>query len=261
VKILFVGDIVARPGRNAVAALLPLLVEERRIDLTIANCENAAGGIGVTLKTGRELLDAGIDVLTSGNHVWDKRDAFDFLRDSDRVLRPANYPPGAPGRGAGVFRARNGVDVGVVNLQGRVFMQEIDCPFRTGSEVLRELRRHTRVIVVDVHAEATSEKLALAWYLAGLASAVLGTHTHVQTGDERILEGHTAYISDAGMTGPTESVIGIRKELSIARFVTQLPQRFEPASGPVDLNGVVLDIDEETGAARSIERVVESYAG
>jgi 2',3'-cyclic-nucleotide 2'-phosphodiesterase len=257
VKILFIGDIVARPGRHAAAALVPRLVERHNIDLTIANCENAAGGIGVTLKTGRELLDAGIDVLTSGNHVWDKRDAFDFLRDSDRVLRPANYPPGAPGRGAGVFQARNGADVGVVNLQGRVFMQGIDCPFRTGSELLRDLRSETRVLIVDVHAEATSEKLALGWFLAGLASAVLGTHTHIQTADERILERHTAYITDVGMTGPYESVIGIRKDLSIARFVTQLPQRFEPAPGLVALNAVVLDIDEETGAARGIERIVE----
>lgn len=258
-RILFIGDIVGRTGRSTTAALVPRLVEERGIDMTIANCENAAGGIGITPRLGRELLDTGIDVLTSGNHVWDKREAFEFLSSCDRVLRPANYPPGAAGRGSGVFRTRNGKDVGVVNLQGRVFMQEIDCPFRTGSELLRELRERTPVLVVDVHAEATSEKLALGWYLSGQASAVLGTHTHIQTADERILDGHTAYITDVGMTGPFDSVIGIRKDLSIARFVTQLPQRFEAASGAGQLNGVVIDVDEETGAARSVERVAEIH--
>lgn len=254
-KILFIGDIVGRTGRRAVRELLPRLVDEHGIDLTIANCENAAGGIGITPRLGRELLELGIDVLTSGNHVWDKRDAFEFLTDCERVLRPANYPPGAAGRGSGVFRSRGGVDVGVVNLQGRVFMQEIDCPFRTGSEILREMREQTPVLIVDMHAEATSEKSALGWYLSGQASAVLGTHTHVQTADERVLDGHTAYITDVGMTGPADSVIGIRKDLSIARFVTQLPQRFEAASGSALLNAVVLDIDEASGVASGIERV------
>jgi metallophosphoesterase (TIGR00282 family) len=257
VNILFVGDIVGRVGRRTLAGLLPGLVEARGVDFTIANCENAAGGIGITPKIGRELLDLGIDVLTSGNHVWDKRDAFEFLGSCDRVLRPANYPPGAAGRGAGVYASRSGTKVGVVNLQGRVFMQEIDCPFRTGSELLMELKDETPILIVDVHAEATSEKLALGWYLSGQASAVLGTHTHIQTADERLLDGHTAYITDVGMTGPFDSVIGIRKDLSIARFVTQLPQRFEAASGPGMLNAVLMDIDEETGAARSIERVAE----
>jgi metallophosphoesterase (TIGR00282 family) len=260
-KILFVGDIVGRSGRHALAELLPGIVESRGVDFTIVNCENAAGGIGITPKTGQELLDLGVDVLTSGNHVWDKREAFDFLASCDRVLRPANYPPGVAGRGAGVFESRGGSPVGVVNLQGRVFMQDIDCPFRTGSELLMELREQTRVLIVDIHAEATSEKLALGWYLSGQASAVLGTHTHVQTADERILEAHTAYITDVGMTGPFDSVIGIRKELSIARFVTQVPQRFEAASGPAILNAVLMDIDEETGVAGSIERVVGHVDG
>ena len=255
-KILFVGDIVGRPGRRALAELLPGIVETHGVDFTIVNCENAAGGIGITPKTGHELLELGVDVLTSGNHVWDKREAFEFLGSCERVLRPANYPPGVAGRGAGVFMSRGGQPVGVVNLQGRVFMQDIDCPFRTGSEILMELREETRVLIVDIHAEATSEKLALGWYLSGQASAVLGTHTHVQTADERILEGHTAYITDVGMTGPSDSVIGIKKELSIARFVTQVPQRFEAAGGNAILNAVLMDIDEETGVARSIERVV-----
>lgn len=255
-KILFVGDIVGRSGRHALAELLPGIVESRGVDFTIVNCENAAGGIGITPKTGQELLDLGVDVLTSGNHVWDKREAFDFLGSCERVLRPANYPPGVAGRGAGVFESKGGPSVGVVNLQGRVFMQDIDCPFRVGSELLMELREETRVLIVDIHAEATSEKLALGWYLSGQASAVLGTHTHVQTADERILEKHTAYITDVGMTGPFDSVIGIKKELSIARFVTQVPQRFEAAAGPAILNAVLMDIDEETGVAASIERIV-----
>ena len=258
-RILFIGDIVGRTGRRALAALLPDLVAAHRVDFTIANCENAAGGIGITPRIGEELLALGIDVLTSGNHVWDKREAFDFLGACERVLRPANYPPGAAGRGAGVYKSRDGVSVGVVNLQGRVFMREIDCPFRAGSELLMELRAQTPVLIVDVHAEATSEKLALGWYLSRQASAVLGTHTHIQTADERILEGHTAYITDVGMTGPSDSVIGIRKDLSIERFVTQLPQRFEAASGPAILNAVLMDIDEGTGAARSIERVVAHH--
>jgi metallophosphoesterase (TIGR00282 family) len=254
-RILFIGDIVGRSGRRAVAELLPTLVDERDVDFVIANGENAAGGIGITPRIGEELFDLGIDVLTTGNHVWDKREAFDYLASCDRVLRPANYPPGAAGRGAGVYETSSGTAVGVVNLQGRVFMQEIDCPFRRGSELLMDLRERTRVLIVDVHAEATSEKLALGWYLSGQASAVLGTHTHIQTADERILEGFTAYITDVGMTGPADSVIGIKKELSIARFVTQLPQRFEAASGPSTLCAVAVDIDEETGAAGGIERI------
>jgi metallophosphoesterase (TIGR00282 family) len=254
-RILFVGDIVGRSGRRAVAEILPTLVETRDVDFVIANGENAAGGIGITAKIGRELLDLGVDVLTTGNHVWDKREAFEFLGSCNRVLRPANYPPGAAGRGFGVYETGGDASVGVVNLQGRVFMQEIDCPFRRGSELLMELRERTRVLIVDFHAEATSEKLALGWYLSGQASAVLGTHTHVQTADERILEGHTAYMTDVGMTGPADSVIGIVKELSIARFVTQLPQRFEAASGPSTLCGALVDVDEVTGAAVGVERI------
>jgi metallophosphoesterase (TIGR00282 family) len=261
VRILFIGDIVGRSGREAVAELLPGLVESQRIDFTIANGENAAGGIGITTKIGEELLDLGIDVLTTGNHVWDKREAFEFLASCDRVLRPANYPPGASGRGSRVYEGRDGALVGVVNLQGRVFMQEIDCPFRRGSELLMDLKQQTPVLIVDIHAEATSEKLALGWYLSGQASAVLGTHTHVQTADERILEGHTAYITDVGMTGPDDSVIGIKKELSIARFVTQLPQRFEAATGPSTLCAVVIDVDENTGAASAVERIAVRASG
>jgi len=255
-KILFIGDVVGRVGRNTVRELLPGIRGRYGVDLTIANAENAAGGIGLTEKTGRELLRCGIDVLTSGNHIWDKREGGALVGSWGELLRPANYPPGAPGRGCAVFEAGDGTDVGVINLQGRVFMQEIDCPFREGSRLVDELRARTPVILVDLHAEATSEKAALAWHLAGRASAVVGTHTHVQTADEAILDGHTAFITDVGMTGPSDSIIGVRKELSIARFVTQLPQRFEAATGPGVLSAVVIEIDPSTGAATGIERVM-----
>lgn len=256
-RILVIGDVVGRVGRSTVRELLPTLRERYGADMTIANAENAAGGIGLTEKTGRELLRCGIDVLTSGNHIWDKREGTALVESWDELLRPANYPPGTPGRGAAVYTAGDGSQVGVVNLQGRVFMQEIDCPFREGARLVDELCARTPVIVVDVHAEATSEKAALAWHLAGRASAVVGTHTHVQTADECILGGHTAFITDVGMTGPSDSVIGVRKDLSIARFVTQLPQRFEAAGGPGVLSAVVIDVDPSTGAATGIERVLE----
>jgi metallophosphoesterase (TIGR00282 family) len=256
-RILFIGDVVGRVGRNTLRELLPGVRERHGADIVIANAENAAGGIGLTEKTGRELLRAGADVLTSGNHIWDKRDGATLLESWGELLRPANYPPGAPGRGAAVFGARDGTGVGVINLQGRVFMQEIDCPFREAERLVDELRAETKVILVDLHAEATSEKLALGWHLAGRVSAVVGTHTHVQTADEAILEGHTAYITDVGMTGPSDSVIGIRKDLSIARFVTQLPQRFEVARGAGVLSAVVIDVDPATGAATGIERILE----
>lgn len=256
-RILFIGDIVGRVGRSTVRELLPGIRERLSVDLVIANGENAAGGIGLTEKTGRDLLQSGIDVLTSGNHIWDKREGRELTESWERLLRPANYPPGAPGRGAGVFAAADGSEVGVVNLQGRVFMQEIDCPFRGGSRLVDEVRARTRIVVVDIHAEATSEKAALAWHLAGRATAVVGTHTHVQTADETILEGHTAFITDVGMTGPLDSVIGVRKDLSVARFVTQLPQRFEAAGGPGILSAVLIHVDPATGAALDIERIAE----
>lgn len=258
-RILFVGDVVGRVGREAVAVLLPELKERHAVDFTIANCENAAGGIGITERTGDELFALGIDALTSGNHVWDKREVYPYLDSCGRIVRPANYPQGVPGKGFVVLRASSGTRVGVVNLQGRVFMQETDCPFRVGARIVDEIRRETPIVVVDIHAEATAEKQALAWHLAGRATAVLGTHTHIQTADERILDGHTAYITDVGMTGPIDSVIGIRKELSIARFLTQLPQRFAVAGGSASLCGVVVDADDATGAAVSIERVASTH--
>ncbi|MEW6335280.1 MAG: TIGR00282 family metallophosphoesterase, partial [Thermodesulfobacteriota bacterium] len=211
-KILFIGDIVGKPGRRAVRELLPGIVEDHRIDLVIANCENAAAGFGVTGEVIEELQDCRIDVLTSGNHIWDKKEILEIIEGCDRLLRPANYPAGAPGRGCLVMTAPGGLRVGVINLAGRVFMHPLDCPFRTADREIGTLKSRADVIIVDMHAEATSEKIAMGWYLDGRVGAVVGTHTHVQTADERILPGGTGYITDAGMTGPFDSVIGIRRE-------------------------------------------------
>jgi metallophosphoesterase (TIGR00282 family) len=256
-KLLFIGDVVGRPGREAVRACLADLVRRHQVDFTIANAENAAGGLGITQAVGEELLQAGIDVLTTGNHVWRQREAVAYLAAEPRVLRPANFPPAAPGRGAEVFTGAHTGSVGVLGLQGRTFMEAIDCPFRTADSEIEALRGRTNVIIVDMHAEATSEKLAMGWYLDGRVSAVIGTHTHVQTADERILPKGTAYISDAGMTGPLDSILGVKSEAVIQRFLTGLPSRFELAGGPLVLNGVVVDINPETGAANAVERVVE----
>jgi metallophosphoesterase (TIGR00282 family) len=254
-KILFIGDIVGSPGRNAVVKLLPKLKHELSLDFAIANAENAAGGSGITDRVAGELFDAGIDVLTSGDHIWKKREIFDFIDREPRLLRPANFPEGSPGTGWGVFKAKNGRTVGVVNVQGRVFMEALDCPFKAAMKAVETLARDTRIIIVDMHAEATSEKVALGWYLDGKASAVLGTHTHIQTADERILPAGTAYITDVGMVGPYDSVIGRRVEDVLARFITAIPTRFEVAQDNVQIHGVVVDIDEQTGKARSIERI------
>ena len=254
-NILFVGDIVGRPGRHALAERLPGIVEAHGVDFTIANCENSAGGLGVTERTATELLDAGVDVLTGGDHSWDRADGVPFLDKCERVLRPANYPAGTAGRGVGVYTSSEGQQVGVVNLQGRVFMKPLECPFRTGLELVKATKKETPIVVVDFHAEATSEKTAMGHYLAGIATCVLGTHTHVQTADERVLTGGTAYISDVGMTGPTDSVIGMLTEVAMERFLMGMPRRYEVGEGPVVLNAVVIDVDETTGTARSIERV------
>ncbi|MDI6726912.1 MAG: TIGR00282 family metallophosphoesterase [Smithellaceae bacterium] len=254
-KILFIGDIMGKPGRQAVRELLPEIARRCEPSVVIANCENAAAGFGVTRDIIEELYDAGIDVLTSGNHVWDKREALGFIADYETFIRPANYPDGAPGEGSVVFPTAEGVYVGVINLIGRVFMTPVDCPFRVAEREIARLEQKARVIIVDIHAEATSEKKALGYFLAERVSAVVGTHTHVQTADEEVLAGGAAYITDAGMTGPRESVIGIKKELVIERFLRQLPNRFEVARGDVRLQGVLLDIDEKTGKSRGIERL------
>jgi len=257
-RILFIGDIFGRPGRTIVKDRLPGLLKENAIDLVIANGENAAAGFGITPPLAEELFELGIDVITTGNHVWDKReiiDYFDMAESGDgisrRLLRPANYPAGLPGHGFYEGRKRD-VPYAVINLQGRVFMASNDDPFRTADLLLKEIR--AKVVIVDVHAEATSEKISMGWYLDGRVTAVLGTHTHVPTADERVLPGGTAYITDVGMSGPYDGVIGVQKEQIIGKFLNNMPVRFEPASGDVRLSAVVIDCDETTGRARRIER-------
>ena len=252
-KILFIGDIVGKPGRQAVATLLPGLHREYGIALTIANAENAAGGFGITPSVAEELFQAHIDVLTSGNHIWDKKEVEFTLAAERRLLRPANYPPAAPGSGVALWE-RGGVRVGVLNLQGRVFMPTIDCPFRVAEEQIALLKQTTDLIVIDFHAEATSEKQAFARFVDGRVSAVVGTHTHVQTADERLLPGRTAYITDVGMTGPRNSVIGIKPDDAIQKFITQMPRKFSLAPGSAQLCAVVVDIGDD-GRARGITRL------
>lgn len=251
-KILFIGDIIGRPGRLVVGKLLPGLVGENQIDFVIANGENAAAGFGLTPAVLDSLFDLGIDVVTSGNHLWDKRDILPRLKKEPRLLRPANYPPEVPGNGFGVYQDRQGRKVGVFNLLGRVFMPAVDCPFRTADRVIAGLKKETDIIIVDLHAEATSEKVALGWYLDGRVSAVIGTHTHVMTADQRVLPQGTAYITDAGMTGGFDSVIGMEKEPIIEKFLTQLPTKFEAAEGDVRFNGVVVEVEEKSGRAMKI---------
>lgn len=254
-KILFIGDIVGSPGREAIKKLVGPLRQELKIDFVIANAENASGGSGVTSKVAEELFSSGVDVLTSGDHIWKKSEIFELINREERILRPLNFPSGTPGRGANVFKTKNGLKVGVINIAGRVFMDALECPFRTALKACEELIEETKIIILDMHAEATSEKVALGWYLDGKVSAVLGTHTHIQTADEKILPKGTAYISDVGMTGPYDSVIGRRVEDVLTRFLSSIPVRFEVAEGDIQLHGALVDIDEETGSARSILRI------
>ncbi|HUL21741.1 MAG TPA: TIGR00282 family metallophosphoesterase [Thermodesulfobacteriota bacterium] len=254
-RILFIGDIVGKAGREAIERVLEKVVSSYKIEFTVANGENAAGGMGITPAIAIEILDQGVDVLTSGNHIWAKKEIVPFLDEELRILRPANYPPKVPGRGSGIFHSRSGEKVGVLNLEGRVFMRHLDCPFRVGEKEVELLRKETNVILVDFHAEATSEKMALGWFLDGRVSAVLGTHTHVQTSDERILDEGTAYISDVGMTGPMDSVIGIRKEIALERLLTQIPWKFDVAKEAIELQGVVIDVDSKTGRSLNIQRI------
>jgi len=249
-KILFIGDIVGSPGRQAVAAVVPRLRQERGVEFVVANGENSAHGAGLTEATVEALLGVGVDVITTGDHVWDQKGFEKVIELQPRVLRPLNYPAGTPGRGSAVVTG-----VAVISLVGRVYMPACECPFRTAQSEVARLRQQTRIIIVDLHAEATSEKMAMGWFLDGQVSAVIGTHTHVPTADEQILPKGTAFISDAGMTGPHDSVLGRDKEAVIRRFLTQMPQRLEVAEGNVLLNGVIVDVDESTGLARSIERV------
>ena len=256
-KILFVGDIVGSPGRSAARDLIPAIRKREKIDFVIANAENAAGGSGLTPRLAEELFSYRIDVLTSGDHIWKKKEIVEMLDEEKRLFRPANYPTGAPGNGWGIYTLKNESKIGVINLVGRVFMESVECPFRTARDIIEEIKKETPVIIVDMHAEATSEKIALTWYLDGMASAMLGTHTHVQTADERIYPKGTASLTDVGMTGPHDSVIGRKVEQILTRFITQLPTRFEMAEENVQLNGAMVTIDEKTGKAKDIKRIRE----
>jgi metallophosphoesterase (TIGR00282 family) len=255
ISVLFLGDVIGRPGRRALDMYLPGLIKKHQPTLVIANGENAAGGIGITEKVGKELLNK-VDVLTSGNHIWDKREAISYMREEQRLLRPANYPPGNPGKGTYLFEDEKGRKIGILNLQGRVFMEPIECPFRTADAEIEKLREATPVIIVDFHAEATSEKQALGWYLDGKVSAVIGTHTHVPTADERILPQGTAYITDVGMVGGYNSVIGIRRDQAMDRFLTARPQRFEPGKDGTIFTSIFVEIDPLSGKALSIQKKI-----
>jgi metallophosphoesterase (TIGR00282 family) len=258
-KVLFIGDIVGKVGRQATKALVPAVVNRYKIDLVIANGENAAAGFGITDKMVAEIFSYGVHVITTGNHVWDKKEFVTQISKENRVLRPLNYPPGVPGYGSLIYTLQDGTKAAVINLSGRVFMANIDCPFRQGWEEIERITADTRIIIIDFHAEATSEKIAFGYYVDGKVSAVIGTHTHVQTADEKILPGGTAYITDIGMTGPSDSVIGIKKEQIIDRFLTGMPMRFETAVGEGIFSAVIVEIDEKTGSSTAVQRLQLKY--
>lgn len=258
-KIIFIGDVYGKVGRRTLKRALNNIVDMTKADFVIANGENLAGGFGLTRQIIDEVFSMGVDIITTGNHVWDKKEALSIVQSEARVLRPANYPGIAPGRGAGVFETKSGKKIGVLNLLGRVFMDAVDCPFQRAEQELSRLQEETKVIIVDMHAEATSEKEAMGYFLDGRVSAVVGTHTHVQTADEKILTRNTAYISDAGMTGPSHSIIGVRVDIILKRFTQKLPERFDEAMGPGQFNAVILDVDDENGHARSIKRLQAAY--
>lgn len=260
-KLLFIGDIVGQPGRRAVKELIPRLRQEHCLSVVVANGENSAGGSGITPNTAAEIFAAGVDIITCGDHLWDQKEVMALLEGERRFVRPLNYPAGTPGQGSTLFEAPGLPPVAVLNLQGRTFMPALENPFHAAREEVARLRRTTKVIFVDFHAEATSEKVAMARMLDGLVSAVIGTHTHVQTADEQIFPGGTAFLCDGGFTGPHESVIGREIEPVLQRFITNMPQKFEVAKGRVLLQGAVVEIDEATGHARSIQRVSEALRG
>lgn len=259
-RILFVGDVVGRPGRRAAASLIPQLREEQNLDLIIVNAENSAAGRGIQRDSARQLFEGGADVLTGGNHFFDKADGIEVIDKEPRIVRPHNLPPGTPGRGLGLYEIGDDT-VAIINLLGRVYMNPVECPFRTMDRIIDSLGDRARIVIVDFHAEATAEKIAMGWYLDGRVSAVLGTHTHVATADERVLPQGTAYITDVGMTGPHDSVIGVRKEQAIQRMVSALPVRFQVADNDLLLNGVVVEIDPASGRAERIERIRREWKG
>jgi len=255
VKIVFVGDIVGEAGRDMLRDFLPKIKEKYKIDVALVNVENMAGGFGVTPHTIQEAYQCGAHLLSGGNHSFDKKEGIPAMEDDPYIVRPANYPEGTPGRGWATYSLPGGIKIALINLMGRVFMDALDCPFHKVDELIEEIKKITPNIVVDMHAEATSEKVAMGWHLNGRVSAMVGTHTHIQTADERVLDGGTAYISDLGMTGPYDSVIGVKKEIVLEKFITKRGRRFETASGDPWLCGVIIDIDESTGKSRSIERI------
>lgn len=254
-KVLFIGDIFGEPGRRVLAKAVPRLVAQRQIDIVIGNGENAAGGFGITPELAEELFDLGLAVITTGNHAWDKKEILDYFPREPRLLRPANYPGGVPGHGSVVVESASGEKLGVLQLMGRAYMPTLDCPFQVAKKEMADLKKRTNAVIVDMHAEATSEKMAMGHYLDGEAVAVVGTHTHVQTADDQILPKGTAYVTDIGMTGPLHSVIGVKKELAIEKFLTGMPRRFEVASGPSVFCAVLVELDARLGKALSIERV------
>jgi metallophosphoesterase (TIGR00282 family) len=259
-RILFVGDIFGKPGREIVRRAVPALIERESLDFVIANVENSAAGFGVTGDIAEAILSYGVDAMTTGNHVWDKKEILDYIPRQPKLLRPANFPAGAPGRGSYLGRTRTGEPIGVVNVMGRIFMQPLDDPFAVVLKEIEALRAKARVIIVDFHAEATSEKVAMGWYLDGRVTGVFGTHTHVQTADDRILPKGTAYLTDTGMTGPHDSIIGVTTEIALTRFVTGMPAKFESSAGPGRLNAVIVTADQTTGRATAIERLNLSAA-
>lgn len=254
-RILFIGDVIGRPGRTTVGNLLPELKEQYCPQFIIANGENLAGGLGLTQGTAEELFSYGVDILTTGNHIWDKKEALNYIDQEERIVRPANYPQGVPGKGYAVIESADMPSVAILNLAGRVFMAPLDDPFSASNRIVLELKEKANIVFLDFHAEATSEKVAMGWFLDGRVSAVVGTHTHVQTADERILPNHTAYITDVGMTGPINSIIGMDKDSVIQRFLTQMPSRFEVPKGDVVFCAVIIDVDPISGNAKSIKRL------
>jgi len=256
-KVLFLGDVFGKPGRTVLRGELQTMVQENEADIVIANGENAAGGIGITPEICNYILNMGVDIVTSGNHIYKKKEIYTYIDSQPRLLKPANYPPGTPGRGYSIISGsrQNKNKVAVVNICGRVFIENLDCPFRCMDKILKVIREETSIIIVDFHAEVTSEKVAMGWYLDGRVSALVGTHTHVQTADERILPGGTAYITDAGMVGPRDSVIGVKKENIIERFLKIMPQKFTVAEGDIIINAVLIDIDDKSGRAEGIKRI------
>lgn len=253
-NIMMIGDICGKPGRTTAFYYIDELIAQYRVDLVLANGENSAGGVGITREVLEELLQHGIDVVTTGNHVWDKKEIYDFIDKTDKLIRPANYPPGTPGRGHLILPHKNS-NIGIINLAGRVFMPQMDCPFRAADQILTEIQSRCDIIFVDFHAETTSEKMALAWYLDGRVSALVGTHTHVQTADERVLPQGTAFISDVGMVGPRDSVLGVDKDIVINKFLSGLPAKFSLAKGSTVFCAVIIEVDEITGKALAIQRI------